>query len=307
MDPKLEEISRLLDSAEKDIKNIKEILDGFTVPITGVVEQKIETLETGILGDEKVIEGIFDGEMMVSNNGETYPVPPNYASKSKLVEGDSLKLTIANDGSSVFKQISPVERRSAIGILAQTDSGFTINSEGKSYKVLTASVTFYKAKPGDQVTIILPKDKEAIWAVLENVINRTETVDNLPPITNTESTIQKADEGITTTPETETFPEDTSDIETAINTNNSPAEIKEDVPKIDFPAEQPSVSDEQLLENLKNNLKNLEQPAFTSPENASLKPVDNIAANDILQTDIQTPSADMVKLHDDKPIAELDI
>ena len=58
----------------------------------------------------KVIEGVFDGQNMVGSDGKTYPVPANYASKSKLVQGDILKLTIAEDGAFLYKQIGPIPR-----------------------------------------------------------------------------------------------------------------------------------------------------------------------------------------------------
>ena len=69
----------------------------------------------------KVIEGVFDGQTMHDADGKAYPVPANYASKSKLVEGDILKLTIADDGSFIYKQIGPVARRQVIGTLVQHD------------------------------------------------------------------------------------------------------------------------------------------------------------------------------------------
>ena len=49
-----------------------------------------------------VVEGVFDGERMMGTDGIKYNVPPNYASKSKLLEGDILKLVIQEDGSFIF-------------------------------------------------------------------------------------------------------------------------------------------------------------------------------------------------------------
>jgi hypothetical protein len=43
-------------------------------------------------------------------------------------------------------------------------------AEGKSLRVLLASVTFYRAEVGDQVTILLPQDGEAKWGTVEAVI-----------------------------------------------------------------------------------------------------------------------------------------
>lgn len=121
------------------------------------------------------IEGIFDGTRMIAQSGEKFNVPPNYASKSKLVEGDILKLRIMANGVFKYKQIEKVERRNVIGILGyneETREYFVILENGKKYHVLPASITYYKAKPGDEVIITIPKDKDSVWASVENVNNR---------------------------------------------------------------------------------------------------------------------------------------
>ncbi len=69
-----------------------------------LAESEIES-EAGM----RVVEGVFDGQGMVGGDGMRYVVPENYASKSKLVEGDMLKLIVKAEGSCVFKQIGPVE------------------------------------------------------------------------------------------------------------------------------------------------------------------------------------------------------
>ncbi len=116
----------------------------------------------------KVIEGVFDGQTMVGPDGKNYPVPANYASKSKLVEGDTLKLTIANDGSFIYKQIGPVARRQIIGTLVQHDGAYYVEAQGREFRILLASVTYFRINIGDQVTIIIPEDDpEATWAAVE--------------------------------------------------------------------------------------------------------------------------------------------
>ena len=107
---------------------------------------------------------------MVDGSGQTYPVPANYASKSKLAEGDGMKLTITDEGKFVYKQIAPIQRRTTVGVLIQEDGQYKVLAEGKAYRVLLASVTFYRAEVGDQVTILLPKDGEAKWGAVEAVI-----------------------------------------------------------------------------------------------------------------------------------------
>ncbi|MBI3251361.1 MAG: hypothetical protein HYZ62_00445 [Candidatus Andersenbacteria bacterium] len=109
---------------------------------------------------------------MIGNDGEEYPVPPNYASKSKLVEGDVLKLTIGTDGSFLYKQISPVERRRVVGTLVVDEDGaFGVKTPEKTFKLLLASVTFYRAQEGDEMTILLPVNGDAQWGAVENVIH----------------------------------------------------------------------------------------------------------------------------------------
>ncbi len=101
-------------------------------------------------------------------------MPPNYASKSKLVEGDVLKLTIGADGSFLYKQIGPVERRRVVGKLAVDEHGnFGVQTPEKSYRVLLASVTFFKAEEGDEVTVLLPLNGEAEWGAVEHVVHRS--------------------------------------------------------------------------------------------------------------------------------------
>jgi hypothetical protein len=116
----------------------------------------------------KVVEGVFDGQKMAGPDGKEYPVPANYASKSKLVEGDILKLTIADDGSFIYKQIGPTERKQIIGTLVQHDGAYYVEANGHEYRILLASVTYFRISEGDQVTIIVPADNmEAEWAAVE--------------------------------------------------------------------------------------------------------------------------------------------
>lgn len=119
----------------------------------------------------KVIEGVFDGLNMVGSDGKTYPVPANYASKSKLVQGDILKLTITEDGTFLYKQIGPVPRKQVVGTLILENGKYYVDVAQKRYQILLASVTYFKAKPGDQVSVNLPENEEnAEWAALEAAI-----------------------------------------------------------------------------------------------------------------------------------------
>jgi hypothetical protein len=121
-----------------------------------------------------VIEGVFDGENMIGPDGKQYSVPANYASKSKLVEGDILKLTISSSGTFMYKQIGPIERKRVIGQLEQTTSGgFIVTADGRKWQVLTASVTYFKGLSGDEAVILVPKSGDSKWGALENIVKRS--------------------------------------------------------------------------------------------------------------------------------------
>lgn len=165
------------DLPEKQVKRLKSLIQDAETNLAAAKELLIS-----LVGDDdaamrtsnpeevagKVIEGVFDGQTMMGPDGKTYPVPANYASKSKLIEGDILKLTIADDGGFIYKQIGPVARRQIIGTLVTHDGAFYVEAGGREYRVLLASVTYFKAKTGDQISIIVPEDnREAEWAAIE--------------------------------------------------------------------------------------------------------------------------------------------
>lgn len=154
----------LLSEAETNLAAARELLTS----ILGPNDIPVRTNEqlTG-----RVIEGVFDGQTMHDSEGKSYPVPANYASKSKLVEGDILKLTIADDGSFIYKQIGPVARKQVVGVLTQHDGAYYVEAGTKEYRVLLASVTFFKAHIGDQLSVIIPEDnRDAEWAAVEAIL-----------------------------------------------------------------------------------------------------------------------------------------
>ena len=156
----------LIQEAETNLAAAKELLVSITGDEGLLIAPKTSSLDDIVGG--KVVEGVFDGQKMISADGKEYPVPANYASKSKLVEGDILKLTITDEGSFIYKQISPVERRQIIGTLVQHDGSYFVETNGKEYRILLASVTYFKINPNDQVTIIIPADNpDATWAAVE--------------------------------------------------------------------------------------------------------------------------------------------
>ncbi len=172
-DESLIHIQELLENAESSLKTASAMLRELT-GIGDISHERhaLRASRTAPAGpvSGRIIEGIFDGQNMVDSSGQSYPVPANYASKSKLVEGDGMKLTITDEGKFIYKQISPIDRRIAKGVLIQEDGQYKVLSEGKAYRVLLASVTFYRAEVGDQVTVLLPAGQEAQWVAIEAVL-----------------------------------------------------------------------------------------------------------------------------------------
>jgi hypothetical protein len=123
--------------------------------------------------DDKIIEGVFDGEKMIGPDGKQYSVPVNYASKSKLIEGDMMKLTITKNGTFLYKQIGPIERVRVSGVLEKDGAGnFYVSSNGKKWRVLTASATYFRGELGDETIILIPKTGESKWAAVENIVKK---------------------------------------------------------------------------------------------------------------------------------------
>ncbi|MBR3594977.1 hypothetical protein IKL45_01925 [Candidatus Saccharibacteria bacterium] len=161
----IKRLRSLLQEAETNLAAAKELLnsvlgdgDVITAPRETVVSDP----------DGKIIEGVFDGQIMIGPDGKNYPVPANYASKSKLVEGDLMKLTITPDGRFLYKQIGPVERKSVIGTLTHHDDKYYVEVAGREYEILYASVTYFHLREGSQVSVVIPaKNDEAQWAAVE--------------------------------------------------------------------------------------------------------------------------------------------
>ncbi|PKL37055.1 hypothetical protein CVV38_04185 [Candidatus Peregrinibacteria bacterium HGW-Peregrinibacteria-1] len=167
---KIEILKDLISTAEASLSSAKQILleisGGKSSPDYVAMAKTVDDNEEG----DNIVEGVFDGEKMIHKDGTEYPVPANYASKSKLVPGDTLKLTITENGTFLYKQIGPAERKRIIGTLTFEDGQYKVIGEGKTYKVLLASVTYFRGEIGDKVTLVVPADHDSEWGAIENVL-----------------------------------------------------------------------------------------------------------------------------------------
>lgn len=179
---KIQSLRDMINSAEKTIHGAKAML----LQIEGKKKSGRRRHVAADDGDGQVVEGAFDGQIMIGTDGNQYPVPANYASKSKLVEGDLLKLTIVQDGSFIYKQIGPAPRTNKIGIVSQDENGnYFVVADGRPYKVLLASITYFKVEPGDEVVIVAAQnddnDAPVVWAAIENTLQKAkEKPETLP-------------------------------------------------------------------------------------------------------------------------------
>ncbi len=174
-DQKTQELKKILARMQLLLDEAKAILSGeakfSSVDFRQVAQQKGSQTETP---QGRIIEGVFDGQRMIGPDGKQYTVPPNYASKSKLVEGDMLKLTIAPDGTFLYKQIGPVKRKRIKGTISydNIEKQYYGQTEDRRYKLITAAVTYFKGEPGDEVIMLVPEDGSSTWAAVENIIKQ---------------------------------------------------------------------------------------------------------------------------------------
>lgn len=169
----------MIEGAEASIRSAKQILHEVvgdnSLSKRKKVEESLEDLNAPMSqGGEKIIEGVFDGEKMIGADKRTYVVPANYASKSKLVAGDILKLTILEDGRLMYKIIGPIEKKHIMGVLTYDDGKYKVIAEGKLFNVLLATVTYFKGEVGDKVSLIVPMNQDTDWGAIEAIIPQSE-------------------------------------------------------------------------------------------------------------------------------------
>jgi hypothetical protein len=175
---KLDSVLNLIEIAENNLKTAKSLLAELNTDktIKSVSENKTPTLRsTEEAFALEVVEGHFDGESMIGDNGKVYPVPQNYASKTQLVVGDRMKWILTAE-KEVFKLIQPAQRERVTGTFAIEGENFValVDNYPASIKILKASATYAMKqlglKPGDEVAMYIPKDTTPTWGAFINVV-----------------------------------------------------------------------------------------------------------------------------------------
>lgn len=167
-------------------KNIKSQLQLINSALNGasssisLIKQLVRELEADIKSDDSRIDtrnipgivGKFDGESLVTDDKKKYHVNENYASKTKLVYGDTLKLVEHGDRK-LFKQIERVKRQRVDGILAKKDGNWSVVTGDGSYKVLEVSISFHGGEEGDSVTLLLPRNNKNVpFGTIESIAGK---------------------------------------------------------------------------------------------------------------------------------------
>jgi len=160
-------------TAEKSLKNAKKLLNDLIkdsdLDLNKTVDLDISGLHSYSSEDSQIIEGVFTWEEMLWADGERYPIPANYCSKSKMVQWDKLKVTISPNWKMMYKQISPIEREFKKGLLTEEKGKYQVVVDWESYDLLTAAVTHFWGNIWDNITVIIPKGKQATFAAIDSI------------------------------------------------------------------------------------------------------------------------------------------
>lgn len=181
MSKKIQTILSLIEISENNLKNAKNILS-MMLEDSG---KKLSSDSSIVLSPGKpsrdeenatsVVEGYFDGEYMIGDNGQSYVVPPNYASKTQLVIGDRMKWILTSQRE-IFKLIQPAERLKVEGVFVIEGDNYMVLVEDQPnpIKILKASATFaiknHGLRVGDIVSLLIPKNTTPTWGALVSVL-----------------------------------------------------------------------------------------------------------------------------------------
>ncbi|NMB70044.1 hypothetical protein GYA27_02475 [candidate division WWE3 bacterium] len=188
---RVENIQKILEENYRNLDKIKEILDTLGKELKRDVYKNIE----GIIGT-------FDGVHMTDSNGNKYDVPANYAAKSRLVYGDTIKM-IEDNGATVFKQIQKVERKKTEGVLSKKEGKWVVLTDTGSYRVSDVAIDFNQGQMNDEVIVFIPAaNLNAPYATLDRLAKPrlTEHKDSSAPVKQPKQTYSSKTQISTPTP-----------------------------------------------------------------------------------------------------------
>ncbi len=181
---KLQTILSLLEICETNLRNAKMMLSqvspGSPMPkLSTIADYSVKSQEEANAAE--VVEGHFDGESMIGDNGQTYPVPQNYASKSQLVVGDRMKWILTKNAfgevHEVYKLTQPVPRDRVVGKFLVDGNNYCVMLPAfpSPVRILKASATYamknLNLKIGDDIAMYIPKNGVPTWGAFISVAN----------------------------------------------------------------------------------------------------------------------------------------
>jgi len=178
MSNKIANILSLIEIAENNLKNAQTLLKQIAQEKGFKTTTEMKTTTRPISSNEanalEVVEGYFDGENMIGDNGQMYPVPQNYASKSQLIIGDRMKWMLTTERE-IFKLIQPAPRERVTGTFSIEGDNYVVlvDAYPNPIKILKASATYAMKnlglEVGDEVVIIVPQGITPAWGAFSSV------------------------------------------------------------------------------------------------------------------------------------------
>jgi len=154
------------------IQLLSQALNAATASLNLAKQLLSEVERSGGAGELPGLVGKYDGMFMVTEAGKKYPVPDNYAAKTKLVYGDKLKMIEGPEGRR-FKLIEEVERVEEEAQLVVKDGRFEALGKDGSYKLIQGAVRYWNGVEGDKLKILLPKgEKNVPFAGLAEIVGK---------------------------------------------------------------------------------------------------------------------------------------
>jgi hypothetical protein len=175
---KITQILNLIEIANSNLQNARNLLS--EIATDSGIKISSESKTPGITSSDEdnaleVVEGYFDGENMIGDNGQIYIVPPNYASKTQLVIGDRMKWILTKERE-IYKLILAAPRERVTGTFAIEGENYVVlvDKYPNPIKILKASATYAMKNlglsQGDDVAITVPKDTTPTWGAFTTVL-----------------------------------------------------------------------------------------------------------------------------------------
>jgi hypothetical protein len=158
LQPQIKKIEQLISKSEYNLAQLKDALQ----VLSSMAEKPDYSQVPGITG-------YFDGSHLVDESGNKYEVPANYAAKSRIMYGDSLKM-IEEEGKTIFKLTDKQEKRKIEGVLNKKDGKWYLLADTGTYKISDVAAEFNGAVVQAKARALVPENKlNAPFAALDKV------------------------------------------------------------------------------------------------------------------------------------------